>query len=377
MNIEKIERYIAEFYKDYSRLRFDKWRYEDGCVLLAAEQLCAATGSSSFRDYILGYADRYISASGEIESYRPEEYKLDDILPGRALIFAYSETGEERYKLAVERLLEQLKNQPRTLSGSYWHKKIYPNQVWLDGLFMAQPFRMSCDTRYSDRGNYPDICRQFALVRENMRDPATGLYYHGFDESRTAFWADPETGLSKNFWLRAEGWYLMALVETVGEMDRSLYEFRRSLQDIYREALSALLKYADPETGLLYQVINRPDAECNYLETSGSAMVAASVFKACRLKMVSEERYIPAAEKILNSLIDLRISEVGGKPVLEGTCSVAGLGPDPGRRYGTLEYYLSEPVAVDDNKGAAALFAAYAQYLLYLKFRDGVRRSKD
>lgn len=369
MNTEKLESYISDFFKDDSRLRFDKWRYEDGCVLLAAEKLYEATGDAKFRDFILRYADSYVTSDGGIRTYRPEEYKLDDILPGRALLFAYSETGEERYMLAVKRLISQLENQPRTPSKNYWHKKIYPNQVWLDGLFMAMPFRMEYETKYGKKDGYPDICDQFLRVRQNMRDPASGLYYHGFDESRSVFWADRVSGCSRNFWLRAIGWYLMSLADTLEVMDRRVYDYMRPLQDVYKEALRGLLRYRDVKTGLWYQVVDKGGIEGNYLETSGSAMTAASMFKACRLKLILGEKYLPIAEKTLNSLIELKLIERDGRLVLTDTCSVAGLGPDVGRRDGSVGYYLSEPVVNDDSKGAAALFLAYSQYLLLKGFR--------
>lgn len=367
INTSKVERYIEDFYNDETRLRKDKWNYADGCVLVAAEQLYKATGRKRFREYILRYTGSYVSADGAIRTYHPEDFKLDDILPGRALLFAYQETGEERYMAAVKNLLSQLENQPRTASGNYWHKKIYPNQIWLDGLFMAQPFRMSYDTKYGRKDQYLDICNQFANVRKNMRDPVSGLHYHGFDESRSVFWADSESGCSENFWLRAIGWYLMGIVDTIEEMDRKVYDFMRPLQDIYKEVLKGLLAYQDEKTGLFYQVVDRPKVDGNYLETSGSAMTAASIFKACRLRLILEEKYRPSAERILNSLINEKLVEKGGKLVLTDTCSVAGLGPERGRRDGSVEYYLSEPLADDDNKGAAALFMAYAQYLLMMK----------
>lgn len=367
INKEKIERYIAEFFDDGIRLSRNKWNYADGCVIVAAEQLYKATEQKIFRDYILRYTDSYVSENGVIRTYNPEEFKLDDILPGRALLFAYQETGEERYMTAIRKLLSQLDAQPRTKSGNYWHKKIYPNQVWLDGLFMAQPFRMAYDTRYGKKDSYLDICDQFSNVRKNMRNPINGLYYHGFDESRSVFWSDPESGCSKNFWIRAIGWYLMGLVDTIEEMDRSVYDFMRPLQDIYKEALKALLKYCDEKSGLLYQVVDRPEQEGNYLETSGSAMTAASIFKACRLRLILEEKYRPSAERILESLIENKLVNKNGTLVLTDTCSVAGLGPDIGRRDGSVEYYLSEPIADDDNKGVAALFMAYAQYLMLTK----------
>ncbi len=375
MDLAKLERYIDQFYGDDSRIDWNKWNYADGCVAIAARDLYRATGDERFRGFLLRYADRFVTEDGRIRTYEPEEFKLDDILPGRALLFAYEQTGEEKYWKAIGELTAQLDAQPRTASGNYWHKKIYPDQVWLDGLFMAQPLRMALDTRYGKKDHYLDICTQYTNVRRYMRDWKTGLYYHGYDESRRAFWADPDTGCSKNFWLRAMGWYLMSLADTLEEMDRSVYDFMRPLQDNLKEALKSLLVWADPDTGLFYQVIDRPDlaSDGNYLETSGSAMVAAAIAKACRLRLILMEKYLPAAEKILASIIDEKLVERDGRLALTGTCKVAGLGPDRGRRDGSVEYYLSEPVEEDDNKGAAALFMAYAQYLLLKKWEVGER----
>ncbi len=375
MDFAKLDRFIDGFYADDSRLQWNKWNYADGCLALAAVQLYRATGKEQFKDYALNYADRYVLEDGTIRTYKQEDYKLDDVLPGRALFFAWEQTGEERYHKAIESLGTQLAGQPRTASGNYWHKKIYPNQVWLDGLFMAQPFRMTLDASRGSKDQYLDVCNQFENVRKNMRDPKTGLYFHGYDESKSIFWADPESGCSQNFWLRAMGWYLVSLIDTMEEMDRHVYDYLRPLQDTLREALQSILKYQDPETGLFWQVIDRADlaSKGNYLETSGSAMVAATIFKASRLRLILGEKYLPAAEKILDSLIRDRIVEKDGKLVMTGTCAVAGLGPDPGRRDGSLAYYFSEPVVDDDNKGVAALCMAYAQYLLYKKWEVSER----
>ena len=362
MELEKLEQYIDGFYFDEYRLKQDKWSYDDACVLLGAIQMYKATQREEFRDYVLRYTDRYVSAAGEIYTYRPEDRKLDDILGGR-------------YRKALSRLWEQLESQPRTASGNYWHKNIYPDQVWLDGLYMAQPFRAAFDTKFGKKNSYIDIVTQFYNVRKAMRDPKTGLYYHGYDESRRAFWADKKTGLSKNVWLRAMGWLLMALVDTAEEMDSKVYDCIRPLQDFYREAVKALLAYEDPETGLWYQVVDRADLRDsgNYLETSGSAMAAASIFKACRLRLILMEKYRPSAEKVMDTLISRRLVSRDGRLALTGNCAVAGLGPKPGPRDGSVEYYFSEPVVDDDNKGAGALTMAYAQYLLLKKWEDGAR----
>lgn len=358
-NEEKLEQYIAEFYQDLSRVRTDKWNYEDGCLLIAAIQLYEATGNIRFRDFVVEYIGEYVTGEGEILHYKKEDYKLDDVNPGRAVLFAYEQTGEERFRKAMELLMSHLREQPRTKAGNFWHKKIYPNQVWLDGLFMAQPFYMAHNTKFGGKDQYVDICGQFQVVREKMLNQEKGLYYHGYDESRSIFWANQETGCSANFWLRAMGWYLVSLVDTMEEMDGRVYDHFRQLADIYKEALAGILRYQDPVSGLFFQVVDHGELQGNYLESSGSAMVAASVLKACRLKVLLEEKYRPLGEGILDSLIERKL--VDGH--LMDSCSVAGLGPKEGRRDGSIEYYLSEPIKADDGKGVAATFMAYAQYL--------------
>ena len=256
--------------------------------------------------------------------------------------------------------MEHLKEQPRTKAGSFWHKKIYPNQVWLDGLFMAQPFYMAYNTKLGKKDCYVDICTQFETARAKIYDPQKELYYHGYDESRSIFWADRETGCSANFWLRAIGWYLVALVDTMEEMDGRVYDHFRQLSDIYKQAITGVLKYQDPESLLFYQVVDHPEAEGNYLETSGSAMIAASILKACRLKVLLAEKYQQQGEDILEAIIEKKL--VDGR--LKDNCSVAGLGPREGRRDGTIAYYLSEPIKDNDSKGVAAMCMAYAQYLM-------------
>lgn len=362
-NAEKLERFIADFYRDLSKVKMDKWNYEDGCILTAAIQLYEATGKERFRDFILEYMDSYVTAAGEILHYKREDFNLDNIAPGRAVIFAYEQTGEERYRRAMELLLSQLAEQPRIKAGNFWHKKIYPNQVWLDGLFMAQPFYIAYDTKFGGKTHYVDITDQFELVHKKMFHPQKKLYYHGYDESRSIFWADKKSGCSANFWLRSIAWFLMALVDTMEEMDNWAYDYYRQLLDIYKEGLLGILAYRDTESGLFYQVVDRADIPGNYLETSGSSMIAASILKACRLKVLLAEKYQPVGEAILESIIEQKLQEKDGVLTLQGNCSVAGLGPQEGRRDGSVEYYLSEPVTADDRKGIAATFMAYAQYL--------------
>lgn len=358
-NVQKMEQYIEEFYRDLSRVRLDKWNYEDGCILIAAIQLYEATGKERFRDYVIEYLESYVTEEGEILYYKLEDYNLDNVNPGRALIFAYEQTGKEKFRRAAGVLLKQLEGQPRIKAGNFWHKKIYPNQVWLDGLFMAQPFYIAYNTKFGSSDKYVDICSQFELVQDKMFDREKELYYHGYDESRSIFWANKETGCSANFWLRSIAWFLMATVDTMEEMDGSVYDHFRQLADIYKKGITGVLKYRDEASGLFYQLVDHAGLEGNYLETSGSSMLAASIMRACRMKVLLAEKYQSIGEGILEAVIEQKL--VDGK--LKDNCSVAGLGPKVGRRDGSIGYYLSEPITDDDNKGVAATFMAYAQYL--------------
>lgn len=370
INENKISEFVEEFYGSFDHVRLTKWNYEDGCILMAAIQLYEATGKSLFRDFIISYVDAYVEEDGTIKTFKKEDYNLDNIAPGRALIFAHEHTGNEKFYKAVEKLMEQINEQPRTRSGNFWHKKIYPNQVWLDGLYMAQPFYMAYETKYGKKENCQDIVKQFLGVRKYMFDPEKQLHYHGFDESEEVFWAKKPGGCSENFWLRAIAWYQMAIIDTAEEMSKAIYEHYRTLADLFQESIKGLIQYQDKESSLFYQLIALPKQEGNYLETSGSAMLAAAILKACRMKIILSEKYEEIAENILNSIIDNKLVVMDGKYTLIDINAVSGLGPkDNLRRDGSINYYLSEPIVSNDNKGIAALFMAYAQYLKLKKLK--------
>lgn len=364
INEKKINAFVEEFYSNHEHVRFNKWNYEDGCILMAAIQLYEATGKNLYRDFIVSYIDKYVEEDGTIKHFKLEDYNLDNIAPGRAIIFAYEQTGNEKFYKAVEILVRQLCEQPRTASGNFWHKKIYPNQVWLDGLYMAQPFYVAWETKYGKKEHYQDIVKQFINVRKHMFDEESQLHYHGWDESEEVFWAQKPGGCSKNFWLRATAWYQMAIIDTMEEMSKAIYENYRALGDLFKESLKGLLQYQDKESNLFYQLIALPEQEGNYLETSGSAMIAAAIFKGCRMKVILPEKYEKVAENILNSLIERKLVIKDGTYILNDINAVSGLGPkDNLRRDGSVSYYLSEPIVSNDNKGIAAFFMAYAQYL--------------
>lgn len=361
---DKISAFLADFFKDLSYVRKEQWNYEDACILLAAIQLYNATEDGKYQKYVLNYLENYIEPDGNIKTYKKKDYNLDNLAMGRVVIFAYEQTKEERYFKAIHNLLKQIQEQPRTKSGNFWHKKIYPNQIWLDGLFMAQPFYMAYETKFGVHENYKDIVMQFNNVKKLMFDEKDGLYYHGIDESKEVFWADARTGRSKNFWLRSIAWFLMAIIDTMEEISNPMDESYCTLAAIYEESIRGILNYRDKNSGMFYQLVNLPEVQGNYLETSGTVMIAASILKACQMKVIPIEEYSAIGEDILRAIIDEKLVMIEDKLILKDTCKVAGLGPtDNIRRDGSIEYYLSEPIENNDLKGVAALFMAYAQYL--------------
>ena len=339
----------------------NRWNYIDGCMITAVLSLYEITKDEKYLAFADDFVGYFIEENGNIRTYDGQDMNLDDINAGRNLFPLYDLTGKEKYRKAMETLREQLRHQPRTKAGNFWHKKIYPYQVWLDGLYMAQPFYMQYETRYNKMEGCRDSFLQFQRVRELMRDPVTGLYYHGYDESRKMYWADKKSGCSANFWLRAIGWFCCALVETASVMDESLYYEYRFLQSMLKELAEALIGWQD-ESGMFFQVVDRSDYPGNYPETSGTALIAYVLLKGVRLKYLPERFYAPGAramegitERYLKTGADNKLS-------LGGICLVAGLGGVT-HRDGSIEYYLSEPVVENEAKGTAPFLLAFTELL--------------
>lgn len=334
------------------------WNYIDGCMMSALYELYIITGENKYFNFVKNYIDYYVADDGSIKTYDKNKFNLDDINEGRVLFDLYGATGDERYKKAIFNLYEQLKEQPRTETGNFWHKKIYPNQIWLDGIYMAQPFYCRYLTAFGGC-DYQDLLSQIENVRALMFDEKAKLYYHGIDCSKTVFWAN-EKGLSQSFWLRSIGWFLVALAD--------LCEFchdgkvAKKLSGILKEALIGVSNYVDKKTGMLYQVPDKSEKEGNYPETSGSLMVSYALMKAYRLGIVQKE-YGVLGKNVYDAVVDryLKVSD-NGDIELGGICLVAGLGPENNlRRNGTYEYYISEPVVKNDAKGVAPLVMCYAE----------------
>lgn len=340
----------------------NKWNYIDGCMITGILELYEITGEARFLDFADRFISGFVEEDGRIRTYDPEEYSLDNVNPAKNLFTLYDLTGKEKYRKAIELVRSQLSTMPRTPEGNFWHKLIYPNQVWLDGIYMALPFYMEYEKRFDAQKDCEDICRQIANVEIRMRDPKTGLYYHGYDASRKMYWADPDTGCSPNFWLRAEGWFILGLVDVLEIMkDLPMQAESVHLQHMLLDLAKALSKYQDP-SGLWYQLIALPELEGNYLETSGTALISAALLKAVRLGFLPES-FRAVGEKAFYGIVDHRLTKnTDGTPCVTGICLVAGLGGEQ-HRDGSVAYYLSEPVVQNDAKGVGPLLLAYTEML--------------
>lgn len=338
-----------------------EWNYIDGCMIKAVLEMYAITKEEKYLKFADEFIDYRVDEDGNISGYHVEKFNIDDVNAGKTLFELYDLTGKEKYRKAIEIIYKQVKTQPRTREGNFWHKLIYPQQVWLDGLYMGQPFYMEYETRFNNKKNYEDIFHQFFNVYELLRDKKTGLYYHAFDSSREMFWCDKETGLSKHFWLRALGWYAMALLDTLDKCEPTGYEKEyERLKEIFVKYMETILKYQD-ESGMWYQIPDMGGRERNYLETSGSSIMAYALLKGVRLGFLPES-YRENAKKAMDGICEKYLHTEEGKMSLGGICLVAGLGGKQ-MRDGSYDYYMSEPIVKDDAKGVGPFLLAYTELL--------------
>ena len=341
------------------------WNYIDGCMMTSLLSLYQITKDDMYISFVKHFVDYYVFDDGTIREYHIGNYSTDDICESRILFDLYDVTKNEKYLKAIHHTYEQIKTHPRTYEHSFWHKKIYPNQVWLDGLFMAQPFYARYETLLNNHKHYDDIVHQFKVARHRMFDENKKLYYHGYDASKKIFWAHPETGLSKHFWLRAIGWFVVAIVDVASYLDDPnivLDVFKPLLE----EAIDGLLLYQDKQSKLFYDIVDLPEKEPNYLETSGSALISYAILKGVRLGLLSQD-YQHKGKEIFNGICDMYLSERQGKLNLGGIVLVSGLGPESNkRRDGSFEYYMSEPIVQNDAKGVGPLIMAYTE-MLYIE----------
>ena len=336
------------------------WNYIDGCMITSLLNLYKITGDDRYLRFSNHFIDYYVFDDGSIRGFKKETYNIDNINEGRVLFDLYKYTHKEKYRKAIDTLYDQLKDHPRTKEGNFFHKAIYDNQIWLDGLYMGQPF-YTLYAKNFDNSLIDDIINQFKNVYNIMFDKNKKLYYHGYDSSRKAFWCDKETGLSKNFWLRSIGWYTVALIdvyEFLGDDNR-----KEIIGNIFKETIDGILLYEDKTAHMFYQVVDKGEKVGNYLETSGSAMIAYALLKGARLNVIDKSLKEKGLE-IFNGICSRYLSEENGELNLGGICLVAGLGPENNkRRDGSFEYYISEPIVNNDAKGVGPLIMAYTEVL--------------
>lgn len=303
---------------------------------------------SKYRD---GYINHYILSDGNILNFKVEDYNTDKVSPAKNLFSMFKETGEMKYKLAMDHVAEQMKSHPKTKDGGFWHKKIYPHQMWLDGIYMASPFL----AQYAKEYNHPEwfdvVAHQIILAYDKTLDQKTGLLYHAQDESKEQKWADPQTGRSSWFWGRAMGWYVMAIVDIMDYLPEN-HPQRGQIIEIYKKTIDALLVVRDKHSGAWYQILNLPNRKGNYLEGSASAMYTYAIAKGAK-KGYLEKRYLNIANDCFDSLLKVFLKEdASGKLKMENICGGAGLGGIP-YRDGSFEYYVTEQIVPNDCKGVA------------------------
>jgi unsaturated rhamnogalacturonyl hydrolase len=333
-----------------------KWAYETGVLLKGLEAVWITTGDVRYYNFLKTVIDSYVQPDGTIKTYEREDYNLDNINCGKLLLTLYQKTGDEKYRKAAFLLMKQLENQPRTREGGFWHKQIYPYQMWLDGIYMASPFLAQFGGMFDRPAVFDDVANQITWIESHTRDSRTGLLYHGWDESRVQEWADPATGCSKSFWGRAMGWYAMGIVDVLDFMPEK-HPRRAALIEILGRLSKALADYQDRETGLWYQVVDQGRRDGNYLEGSASSMFVYALAKGVRKGYLGAE-YASVANKGYEGLVKNLIKvDPDGKTNLTQICSVAGLG-GPQKRSGTFEYYMREPVVANDLKGVGAFIMA-------------------
>ena len=343
-----------------------RWNYIDGCMMTSLIELYKLTGEKKYIDFVKKFTDYYVSDDGSILGYEPENYSTDDVCESKILFDLDEIFGDPKYKKAIDFTFEQVKNQPRTKEGNFWHKKIYPNQVWLDGFYMIQPFYTRYQTKYGGK-NYFDIINQYKNARKYIFDEKTKLYHHGWDSTHTMFWADPNTGCSKEYWLRALGWFMVSLIDVYDYMSEEMYDEYHTIKELFKEIVDNVLIYQDKESKMFYQVVDQGARKGNYLETSGSSMIAYAILKGVRLEALPP-RYQKIGMEIFEGIANKYLTDNNGDLNLGGICLVAGLGPDKDRRRdGTFEYYISEPIVENDAKGVGPFIMAYTEMKRILK----------
>jgi len=351
------------------------WAYEQGVLLDGMAAEWRQTGDGRLFAYVKAAVDRSVDKDGVIHmangvAFPADAHSMDDIEMGRSLIVLYRVTQDARYYKAAKFLHDQMQQQPKNTSGGYWHKQIYPNQMWLDGAYMSEPFLATYARTFHQPGDMAGVAEQLLLMDTHMRDRGTGLLHHGWDESKQMDWANKKTGLSPEIWARAMGWYAMALVDVLERMPATDPQ-RLAMEALTRRTLTAVMRYQDSASGLWWQVMDKGGQRGNYLETSASCMFVYAIAKAIRLGMLS----FTAGENVTRGWAGIQKQFVKPDGTLSGTVKVAGLGGNP-YRSGTYDYYIGEAVGDNDAKGVGAYLLALSEVTQRERAGDLLKRAR-
>ena len=362
----KYSEWMAKSCAQRDPLWMDRWIYDYGVVFKGIEEVYINTVDELYAAYIINNMQRYVNDDGSIKGYAPEEYNIDHVNTGKLLFFCYKQTGDEKYKKAAHNIMGQLKKHPRTSENVLWHKKVYPYQIWLDGLYMGSPFWAQYISEFDEDKNFDEIPHQFLIAEKHTKCKETGLLFHAYDETKTLYWCNPATGLSEHFWGRAIGWYVMAINDVLDYLPKD-HKDRQAMIDLLDRTLAPLVKVQDESTGVWWQILNMPHAKGNYLEASASCMFLYAMAKGVLNGYLNKDVYMPSIKKAYDGIITEFVLETGlGHLNLNKNCQGAGLGnhPDPGnnnrRRDGSYAYYISENIRTNDPKGVGAFIKAYA-----------------
>lgn len=332
------------------------WNYEEAVTLKGIDRLWRKTGDDAYFTYMKKIVDHFIRDDGSIRTYLPLEYNSDQVTGGLILLTLYEKTKESKYKIAMDHLWEQIQWQPRTKEGGFWHKYKYPYQMWLDGAYMLDVFYASY-TKAFQKNTFTDIANQLIWMNKHLKDPVTGLLFHGWDESKKQQWCDPVTGRSPEIWSRSMGWYVMALVDII-ELFPSNHPKRPELIRILNSTIASIAEYQDKNSGVWYQIVNKSGLKGNYLEASGSTMFTYAMAKGIH-KGYLPETFKSSLKKAYEGLQKEFITiDEKGLPHIHHSCSGAGLGGTP-YRSGTYDYYINEPQRSDDLKTIGPLISLF------------------
>ena len=342
---KQIENYIDKYMANFHPYKDGVWCYEDGILMTAIYDMYKVTGDKKYYDFVFKFYDSMIGEDGVIKNYDPTKYSIDDVCPGIGLMKMYRDNPLPKFKAALLEMLGQMEKHPRTSEGSFWHKQIYPNQVWMDGIYMGVLYVAMCAKEFDRKDLKEDVDKQLHTLVMRLYDTDRKLFVHAYDETKSMQWADRVTGKSPNVWSRACGWVMMAMADIYEELHL----------DICTDILNKLVDGLKPwlEDGMLYQVVDvRKDP--NYKETSGSAMMAYAILKGYKLGMVKDKEL---GDEVFDGVVR---NEFDGDN-LSGICKVAGL--DNKKRDGSFEYYMSEANVSNEVKGVAPFIMAYSETL--------------